>query len=949
MAAIESIAGITKDTARDGFYTVTDRVFIGAGIDDVYDATFYIDSGFLRWAAGCTTTFTNCTFIEGIDCDRIGNGNNYSGMPRWEAISTCAPIFKACMWIIEHTVGDNALNPLDINPDTGRGPDTVKSGHDWDVSDSTSCQFIRNDEGEPCRVIYHNYTTGTEPRKYQGGDSWYTKGMIYNSALSRVGNLVIDGLIFDSYGCPFNIGARTSTVDIKDMIIVDRDADYADYAYDQTHVNVDMNGLFYTVYDPVLDKAIIEIIGLSARNVGTYFNNYTATGTPIYRNPNCYVKLINSVGELGNAVQKNGIPNDNQRGKLSNYRTLDVDFYSPYEDTTVEDVRCVVVNNITEEKITDTVVTNFSTTLHHFTQDWDTYDKTYDNQYRLAFGKYGYNLSKQSLVVEAIDAPVGYTLAKTLLLIDEAITQRDEATVAGYTEIFSASSLYDYSQYFQFKRDELFTTNSENIMTRTGSSLSLNGLSLIVDPSLSEVMYWNQSDVDAELVYIEGAQYPDPQSLDNFSQGNQGSFDLNTLASLAGLSAVTIISDFNWSSDGTYGVVSMFEGTWRFATFSLSTPYDFSTASFVSITPAGQWYLPSVDTDMPSCALTTDGVFLLISKYGATNVYMMKTNVPYNFTTPGGGVYYPNTGNLYRSQLTIADANTLYINVKGYLPYNAAGIHKVTFATANTPNVQTDYDNADKLLVAAGDLDNTLLANTSYGPLVLRQEANTLLQFANNASFPANTGINWQSNISAQDTTYENISTSDLLGFSTLTPNMNFATTSIIMMRADGNDNIYLLNTSGTITKYSYPQFIQLAGYVGGQANTLYVKATNIIADQGVSTLLVDGYATFNNASTGMTVSDATGTLTNLTIAGINPGTEIRIYDANTDEEVLGIENSVGTQASFNYVFVQPQDWYIILHNTQYVTSPSRLDFTTQLAPAFLTVFQSIDRAFRNP
>ena len=126
MAGIETLTGVAKVNAFE--YEVTAEVSIGSGIDDLEYATFVQKSGgLLKFDSGCTTTFTNCKFVEEIDSASSPNNK------RFIANSSTAPVFKGCKFIIDHGSSGN-----------GRG------SSDFDVSRGTNPTFDFSEDGSPC-------------------------------------------------------------------------------------------------------------------------------------------------------------------------------------------------------------------------------------------------------------------------------------------------------------------------------------------------------------------------------------------------------------------------------------------------------------------------------------------------------------------------------------------------------------------------------------------------------------------------------------------------------------------------------------------------------------------------------------------------------------------------------------------------------------------------------
>ena len=145
MAGIETLTGVTKINAFE--YEVTSEVSVGASIDDLEYATFIQKSGgLLKFDSGCTTTFTNCKFVEETDASSAPRDK------RFIANSSTAPVFKGCKFIVVHPFG-TARGNSDFDVPTGANPT-------FDFSeDGSPCYFVRNNSGDIPEA--NHYYSGT--------------------------------------------------------------------------------------------------------------------------------------------------------------------------------------------------------------------------------------------------------------------------------------------------------------------------------------------------------------------------------------------------------------------------------------------------------------------------------------------------------------------------------------------------------------------------------------------------------------------------------------------------------------------------------------------------------------------------------------------------------------------------------------------------------------------
>ena len=129
-------------------------------------------------------------------------------------------------------------------------------------------------------------------------------------------------------------------------------------------------------------------------------------------------------------------------------------------------------------------------------------------------------------------------------------------------------------------------------------------------------------------------------------------------------------------------------------------------------------------------------------------------------------------------------------------------------------------------------------------------------------------------------------------------------------------------------------------------ASTITIKSSQYTGDMtttGVITLL--NGATFNGTRT-----DANGTVAppvNLTFTGLQSNSEVRIYDAGTEAEIGGVENSTASfTASIDAVSYPLVD--VVIHNVQYnYVRISGIDMSG--GSASIPVQQQFDRNYTNP
>lgn len=124
-------------------------------------------------------------------------------------------------------------------------------------------------------------------------------------------------------------------------------------------------------------------------------------------------------------------------------------------------------------------------------------------------------------------------------------------------------------------------------------------------------------------------------------------------------------------------------------------------------------------------------------------------------------------------------------------------------------------------------------------------------------------------------------------------------------------------------------------------SNGLADSAIRFTATTGTITVNISGGAIPTYVSLGATIVMQTSST--LTLTGLQPNTEIRVYDTGTTTEVAGVENS-GTSESFA-ISVSSVD--IVLHNLSYLNQRlTGVDTSNNLT---LPVQQVVDRQYENP
>lgn len=956
MASITSITGITKSSAN--VYLINDdgtHRFVNIGVIDepvIVAATFIVKNGILRFVDGCTTTFIDCTFIDvastdgGVTgCWALGN-EPPSEVDRFEHVPGCAPVFKGCKWIIERGIGrTNALIP---GGNVGTGVQ-----HDFLPSNKSSVKFLANDEGTYCRVTIENFNSATEYKdvngtlvydpQYVGNDSFYTKTGVrspYSPALVSP-DFEMNGFIFDAYGTSWSYPKTQTINELKNIITVDNDG--PDYV--SNHASVSLAGIIGGGWDGV--SWVIPIRNLSARSFGVYCQ----TTFPEYLNPNIYAKLINPVGHLAKAPY-DGIPNNDSRGLLKCYRTLDIDYFSPETDTVLEDVRTVIFNANTSEKIYDVTSGVVSTELFQFQQDWDSYVEEYDNQYSVIAGKYGYKLISNNLTIEDLPQGGGYTFNKRPLFKDLEITNTDINQISSLTEITKSSEIYDYMSYYFLNTDSYFLSNGiSGFVSKVGSDLVISEKNVVLYPSLTSTVFVTDANATGGLPVIqEYSSTLNPAELSHLQDFQVSTFDFTTVG-------INNVTDYKFNDDGTICLIigahpTVDVANYKIFRLDLTIPYDLTTAVLDPNTHGTHWSTPYVAGRIYRFIVNAAGTMVGITTSQASWFYTYTMSTPWTPSSMNLSPQYYGVESNCNVSLSKEEDLIVLTGGRNIDPARLYFIPLSTPGNFRSHGVASGQSLSSYLYtVTITDQQNRYFKGTivpDIGYLLIRTTYDNVIQF--NINDITNTTFDWAASYNA-DTTYNN---PDIAGYgyaSTVYPDMADVIT--VNSWYQGTD-LYLstLDSNYQVITYSYPATIVEASVVGGEPNTLYLKASNIIPDAGISRLVItDGtYEAVEGAGTSLIVKIGTTTVTSLTIKGINPNTEIRVYKVSDGSEVLSIESTTGYEHSFNYAYnsADVQEWNIVIHNTDYITSPSVISFTTQEAPAIVSVFQQRDRAFRN-
>lgn len=895
MAAIDTLTGVAEVSPL--LYEVTSVVDIGSGIDDVTDATFIMkDGGLLRWTNGCTTTFTRCVFIETPTCQILGTDNfsiqaddfvNDVGRARWFS---------------------SVASAKDVTP-VFKGCEwqcNLSDRSDFDVQSSGNFygapSFLKDEYGKSCKVTLDR-------------DPAYPSFLQYNHFASD--RIITTGLIIDhkigAQGA-FEFARIPDDIDqMSGIVIVDNDPGNTDRHAVVLGSNVPDGG----------EKTLKEF---GARNLALYGGGFDYT-----------INLVDPIG----LVRKPTDSTSSNDGKLRGFRTFSGNLINSSAQSI--DGRVLYISELDDTTKLNSFGNEFSVALQCYEEDWDSNVlDTSMKDYTQVYSGYGY-LPQISIVTvdETVTDPDEYDSGKVLLFPDTNVTQT-VAQAEAMTTLTSGQDIYDGLHYYSIYREDGSRYVATSPVTVSGTTLDFGDYDVVIDPTL---------DMPYPALWTPPGQTHPAGATDTYSLGLVINNDAASVvehsvtfaeldAQAAGSSTDHRLASLFWKPDGTSFYLHAYptnsDTLQTVMQWNLATPFDLSTATYYG-SKTGE----NINGQPGQISFSNDGTRITMSK---------------------------RWGNWYYADLTTAwDITT------------AAAWTGRSWDTGRVGHCWTD----DGLTLIAIEDSNgnwrgalkTYPATTAFDISTIQTWQGTTIQFGTNTNgwVTSATGEKWMNTVCFADSgnrfLMHNGASGKVFVFELDTPytvptdlDINNAVDVIkvgtVALETVGslviNDKIYFVEIrdngydgNQTLNVHSLSATVPQA-YAGVQ-NTVYLKASSVVTDNFTILQTTGSITLANGASTGMQLVDENGVLTNVTIAGINPNTEVRMYKVSDDTEVAGVENSVGNTASLNYTYTVPEDMYIVVHNEQYTTSPRYIEFTTQSAPATITVFQSLDRAYTNP
>ena len=905
MAAIDTLTGVTE--ISHNLYEVTSVVDIGSGIDDVADSTFIMkDGGLLRWTNGCSTTFTRCIFVETATCQHLGFDNfndttddfiNDQGRPRFfSTVSNSfdvTPVFEGCAW--HCYLGKRS------DFDVMYAGSTLKA----------SPIFRKDQYGNYCKITIERDPSASSFAQFNH----------FASDTITIDGLIVDHKIAASGAFEF---ARipNDTDQMKDLIILDN------------HLGDAARHTVLLGYN-VPDGTSKTLKGLGARNIALFSGGFDYT-----------LRLVDPVGLLRKADDAT----ESNDGRLQGFRTFSGTFLNATTQAAVDNIRATYYTrtNSSDVLLDSKQVGDYSVELQAYEEFYDSNVlDTSMNDYTEQFCGYGFLTQKTDITVSTDTTNTSLYQRGNILLFENLDVVNPQVTAEAWTDVTDAQEVYDAFEWLSVSRDDDVAYVGTSPVTRSGSELDFGSYDVVIDPTLDMpyAVFSNPADqthpAGATGTYTIGINYIPSSPITNHIELTETALNATTASTGSG---DWRCSDITFGNGGTKAYFATFrtgsDGSNGYMQYSLSTPYDLDTATYDGSYNPGF----SVNGQESSLKFSPDGTKAYrFSRW--SNWYQFDLTTPWDLTGTVTRTTISQPNDRHAAAAFNADGTKVFA-LRDSRSYWQNEIHEHTLSTAwDLTTMNADWQATVYNFDDIGGWDASADSTGIYkNDIQFVDDGNKL--FLYNGC----TKLWFWFELDSPYTITPGTLTTDayyVVPFGSVTNYDNGVLFVPEVSRVYSVDPRQLASGDSLFVRSQPMNVVQ--SYAGA-ANTAYIKASTIAAANGLSTMRTTGYITLQNgAGTGLQLVDANGVQTNVTISGINPDTEVRMYRVSDDTEVAGIENSIGSSASLNYTFVTPEDMYIVVHNETYTTSPRYIPFTTQSAPATLAVFQSIDRAFNNP
>jgi hypothetical protein len=716
----------------------------------------------------------------------------------------------------------------------------------------------------------------------------------YNHLASS--QMIIDGLIVDQSGT----GAAAEFAKLpdddkqwKDLLIVDYEP--SNTARHVTFLLADSN-------------PVSTIRQLDSRNVALWMDN----------------KLVKCIDPIGR-ILKSSEPQAHY-GRWEVYRTYAGNFADASTGLTTQGRAMYHVNSeIFDQNFGD----SYNVELLQLFQDYDTDVVTTLPDYTEVLQSYGFRPQQRVFTLTDETDPLANTKPLTLMFSDLSISELDEDIVKAYTAISDAGQLYDKSTLFSMYSSDLDITGF-TLIEASGDTLDCGDSTIVVDPALSVPFAYTSSnnqalpETPANYMYVSSVKWYDAE------QTTEAHFTEAAFQTVFSAGVPYQLNNFQFSDDGlkvfAFGTSSSSDSANVVVEYTLSIAYDLDT-----ITQNNTFATGFINGQQGYGRIVDGGTKLIWSKRWG-KWYRWDLSTPWDISTAGAKQEIPMTSRRTSVDFN-ADGTKLFTTRDGG-DVNQCIVYEYTLSTP--------WDISSR----GSESSLTLPVTSSYAELGSNFAEQRSFKWFDGGQYAIyNDGSEGIVYLLKATTAYS------IVGLSII-QTRDYEVSEFAGIEICGDDNkLYVSKckpVGGAYTIHNYPLF-ETYDY-NGQPNTIYINSASLSATDKFKTLKTTSTISLNNgAVSDLKLVDANGVQTNVTIKGINPNTEVRMYRVSDGVMVDGVENSVGTQASINYTYLDPEDMIIVIHSEQYTTSPSRIEFTTQEASATLTVFQQLDRAYRNP
>jgi hypothetical protein len=476
MAGIETLTGITKINAFE--YEVTSEVSVGASIDDLEYATFIQKSGgLLKFDSGCTTTFTNCKFVEETDAASAPQNK------RFIANSSTAPVFKGCKFIVVHPFG------------------TARGNSDFDVPTGANPTFDFSEDGSPCYFVRNNSGDIAEANHYYSGtfNSFVVDQNGNGGAFEVMSpSLTINDLTLKDRGLSNPLGSRHLIIYTSRSAFYNNTTTFRKLKSDNVSLfggaNTTDNNIIIKVIDAKGELLRSEDTPNSQRGYLQFLRTYQSA--PLDATT---LSAVSVKGYLKNTDNNDIIINGTTSGideELLQYK---------YEHNTTSTKEVITRDANGDPQTTGT----FFTVANNYIRGFISYDRL--------------PTSRTFKIEDRVD---GSPLVHDVVLVDDSSITNTYASAKALTEITDANKFYDRAKAYLVDN---FAGETQTIVTRDGNTIIARGYDVVVDDQANDVFAFNGTTITIKASsFVGNIQTTGTITLNNSAEVI-GSYGANTV------------------------------------------------------------------------------------------------------------------------------------------------------------------------------------------------------------------------------------------------------------------------------------------------------------------------------------------------------------------------------------------------------------------------------------